>query len=366
MTNAPGHTLSQDAGAAFEAAFGTAPDLVSFAPGRVNLLGEHTDYNGGFVLPMTLGLGAAIAVGRGAAPGTLDIASANFDDPQTRQISETATGQWSDYILGSFKLVAADKVAEDGLKIMVTNDLPVGAGLSSSAAIEVGVLRACRDLFGSEADPVQVAKLARSVENDFVGMPCGIMDQFAVSVGTPFDALFLNTRTLEHRKVPLPGGHRLIVIHSGVAHKLTDDGYANRVKECNSAAALLGVEVLSDLGVNDLPKLQDLPETEAKRARHIITENQRVLDGVDALANDDATAFGQLMVASHASQRDDYAVSLPEIDVLVDAAMKTGAVGTRLTGGGFGGSIVVLATNETADSIADHIKTTFPRTRILT
>ena len=253
---------------------------------------------------------------------------------------------------GSDLATEGSNLVAEGSNLVAEGSTPVdaGAGATSAGTFLGGAL----------------AALARRVENEFVGMACGIMDQFAVSVGRPGDALFLNTRTLDHSQVPLPRGHRLIVIHSGVSHKLTEDGYATRVAECNSACRHLGIDVLSDLTSAELHKLDKLPDIEKRRARHILTENQRVLDGIDALNAGDVQLFGALMVGSHISQRDDFEVSVPEVDQLVDAAMDAGAIGARLTGGGFGGSIVVLAQNEDGDAIAAAVHTAFPRTTILT
>lgn len=357
--------LERQAARSFEARFGSLPDAVAFAPGRVNLLGEHTDYNGGFVLPMALALGTAVSLGRGGPPGTIRIASESFDTEETRDIDEAATGAWSDYILGSLRAAAAPLVAETGLRILVASDLPVGAGLSSSAAVEVCTLRAAGSLTGAQLDPVAVALRARSVENDFVGMPCGIMDQFAVSVGTPGAALFLDTRTLTHRRVPLPGGHRFLVIHSGVSHRLTDDGYSTRVAECNAACEALGVDMLSDLGPNDLERVASLRPPLNRRARHVVTENQRVLDAADALGAGQAGRFAELMIASHRSQRDDYDVSVPEVDALVEGVLAAGGEGARLTGGGFGGSIVVLVKEGRVQGLRETISADYPTARVL-
>jgi galactokinase len=365
MVTTTENDLKLRAARAFEAKFATAPDVVAFAPGRVNLLGEHTDYNGGFVLPMPLGLGIAIAVGLGEAPGTVRIVSDNFDGDDLRQIGESATGAWSDYVLGSFKAIAQREISETGVRALITGNLPVGAGLSSSAAVEVCTLRAAGTLFAEDADPIAVARMARAVENGFVGMPCGIMDQFAVSVGSPGEALFLDTRRLEHRPAPLPEGFKFAVIDSGVSHKLTDDGYATRVAECNAACAALGVELLSDLSLADLDRVARLDAPLDRRARHIVTENQRVLDGAAALTRGDAARFGELMIASHASQRDDYEVSVPEVDALVEGALARGALGARLTGGGFGGSIVALVADDRVDALCERLASAFPSSRLL-
>lgn len=352
--------------AAYQEHFGQAPEVTSSAPGRVNLLGEHTDYNGGYVLPIALrDLGVAIAMGRGPKPGVVEAYSDTFHASETRAITDGKEGRWSDYVLGCLKAVAADEVAETGIRIALITTLPMGAGLSSSAALEVASLRAVTELYGKEMSPVDIAIQARSVENDFVGMPCGIMDQFASSVGEPGAVLYLNTRTLEHEPAPAFDGHSFLILHSGVSHQLTEDGYATRVKECNAACEALGVELLSDLGISDLDKVDAIADPMNRRTRHVIMDNQRVLDGVAALKAGDVAGFGGLMLASHASQRDDYEITVPETDALVEAAMDAGAIGARQTGGGFGGSIVMLVSDEKAEKIGANLASAFPKTRVL-
>ncbi len=352
--------------AAYQAHFGLAPEVATSAPGRVNLLGEHTDYNGGFVLPMALrGLGVAIAMGRGPAPGVIEAYSDTFHDAETRNITDGKEGRWSDYVLGCLKAVAEADVAETGLRIALITTLPMGAGLSSSAALEVASLRAVTELYGKEMTPEEIAIQARAVENDFVGMPCGIMDQFASSVGEPGNALFLDTRTLDHSPAPSPAGASFLILHSGVSHQLTEDGYATRVAECNAACEALGIALLSDLGPDDLPRLDGIDDLLARRTRHVITDNQRVIDGLAALNAGDSEEFGRLMTSSHASQRDDYQITVPETDALVEAALDAGALGARQTGGGFGGSIVILAANDRVEAIGASLVDAFPKARVL-
>ncbi len=351
------------AGSVFETRFGSAPDAVAYAPGRVNLLGEHTDYNGGLVLPMPLALGTAVAVSYSDDAGRMQAASSAFDGIETRALNEKATGAWSDYVLGS--VLAAGFDTARGLQVAVDTDLPVGSGLSSSAAIEVGTMRAVLALMNKTMDAQDMAIKARGVENNFVGLPSGIMDQFCVAVGAPGAALFLDTRTLEYREADLPDGFNFVIVHSGVGHKLTDNGYATRVKECADACAALGVEMLSDLAEADLDRISALPAPLSGRARHIVTENARVKAGVNALAAGDSTRFGALMVESHASQRDDYNVSVPQIDKLVDGAIAAGALGARLTGGGFGGSIVALVESAKVTEWCDKVSAGFPDARVL-
>ena len=362
MTDA---SLIEDAQALFRDAFGADAAVATYAPGRVNLLGEHTDYNGGLVLPMPLSLGTAVAFGRGGAPGTLEAASASFKGTHTRGLKEAPADHWTDYVLGSLREVDGTGNGTAGLRIAVAANLPAGAGLSSSAALEVATIRAAAALLGQDLDPVDVAQRARRAENSYVGMPCGIMDQFAVSVGTPGNALFLDTRRLEHRAVPLPAEASIVIVHSGVAHKLTDDGYATRVAECNAACQALGVNMLSDLGPEDTDRINALAAPLDGRARHIVTENDRVQRAVQALADGKAGEFARLMVESHASQRDDYAVSVPEVDELVAGALELGAQGARLTGGGFGGSIVALVANDRVPSFCRDLPERFSQARVL-
>lgn len=326
----------------FEQAFRAEPEAVALAPARANLLGEHTDYNDGFVLPTTLGFTTTVAVGRGPNPGRIEAFSANFRETRTRSYGTPKQGDWLDYVAGCVDRLMARGVAVPGLRVAIDSNVPTGSGLSSSAALEVATLRAIRQLLRLDIDDAEIAKIGRAAENDYVGMPCGIMDQMASSLGEPGKALFIDTRTLERRLAPLPKTHDIVVLHSGVSHQLTDGGYAQRLDECRKAAKLLGVAWLRDLTPADLPRIEALPEPLNRRARHQLTENQRVLKALDALNDGDAQSFGELMTGSHVSQRDDYKVSVPAVDRLVDAALKHGAVGARLTGGGFGGCVVAL------------------------
>ncbi|PRX08786.1 UNVERIFIED_ORG: galactokinase [Martelella mediterranea] len=356
----------QLAAAAFENHFGRRPETTAFAPGRVNLLGEHTDYNGGFVLPMALEeLGVGIAVARGDAPGKVELFSSTFDAARTRTIDEDRAGDWSDYVLGCLKSACAEDVAAGGIRVALATTLPMGAGLSSSAALEVATLKAAAQLFGRKTDPVSVAVEAQAVENGFVGMPCGIMDQFASSVGTPGMALFLNTRTLEYAPAPSIPGYRFVIVGSGVSHQLTEDGYATRVAECRQACKLLEVAMLSDLEADALGGKPGLPELLHRRVRHIVTENQRVHDGLEALRAADAGVFGRLMLESHISQKDDYEITVAETDAIVETAIALGACGARQTGGGFGGSVLALVADGDLEAWADKLTATLPHTTMI-
>ncbi|TLP46232.1 galactokinase [Cohaesibacter sp. CAU 1516] len=358
-------SLIQSVSDAYEAQFGTKPAHVTTAPGRVNLLGEHTDYNGGYVLPMPLTLEVCIAIGPGDKPGFATLYSQSFDEICDIALKGSKSNHWSDFILGSFQLSEHKPDLNASYRLAIGSSLPMGAGISSSAALEVVSLRAIAAYLGVSVDPVAIAHTARKVENEFVGMPCGIMDQFASSVGAEAMALFLDARSMEYELAPLFPDHKIITLHSGVTHKLTDGSYEQRVKECASACAMLGINQLRDVGMEDLDRIEALGGVETRRARHIVTENQRVLDGVAALKAHDAATFGRLMVESHASQRNDYAITVAETDALVEAALAAGAKGARQTGGGFGGAIVALVADDQVDAWCEAMTRDHPETRIL-
>jgi galactokinase len=330
----------------FRSTFGRAPQLVASAPGRVNLIGEHTDYNGGFVLPMAIPQRTYVALAR---RGDTRVAAASRDLPRGAHVEtfelgrETRVNGWLDYVQGCTEALAADGHPLGGFDVAIVSSVPLGSGLSSSAALEVAVLRGLRELFGLALGDVRLAQLGQRAENDFVGAPVGLMDQMAASLADERTALFLDTRSVQYETVPLPPGAGLVVINSGVAHNHASGDYRTRRAECERAAGLLGVALLRELGTDDLDRVRDLPEPLNRRARHVITENQRVLDAIAAMRNADLPRLGRLFHDSHVSQRDDYEVSVPEIDLLVSLAMDDPRVfGARLTGGGFGGSIVAL------------------------
>ena len=324
--------------------FGRAPVVRSDAPGRVNLIGEHTDYSGGFVLPVAIPQRTRVE----AAPrddAAVRVWSAQFSEGQVVEYvlgRETRDGTWADYVKGMTRVLAAYG-ALGGFDAWISSEVPVGSGLSSSAALEIAVGRTLRQMFGLTIDDVALAVAARKAENEFVGAPVGIMDQMAASLADTEAALFLDTRSLAHERVTLPPTCALIVIDSGVPHRHAGGEYATRRRECAAAAAALGVRELRDVTAGRLVEVAQLPAPLDRRARHVVTENQRVLDTVEALRAGDAAAVGRLFQASHASMRDDFEVSIPAIDALVALASAAPDVyGARLTGGGFGGSIVAL------------------------
>jgi galactokinase len=343
----------------FRRTFGREPDAIASAPGRVNLIGEHTDYNGGFVLPMAIPQRTWVAVAR--RPGTTARASSgNLGDGnriREFEVGGERPGQgWLDYVQGCTQAMAGHGAAPGAFELSVVSDVPLGSGLSSSAALEVAVMRALRDLFGLSIDDVTLARLGQRAENDFVGAPVGVMDQMAASLADAHTALFLDTRTLTYEQVPLPAGGALIVINSGVAHNHASGDYRTRRAECERAAAALGVPQLRDLTTADLDRVMTLPDPENRRARHVVTEDQRVLDAVAAMKDGVLERLGGLFYESHASQRDDFQVSVPEIDLLVELTADDPHVyGARLTGGGFGGSVVLLVREQDATSVAARV-----------
>lgn len=318
------------------------------APGRVNLIGEHTDYNGGFVLPVALPQRTRVEL-RPRRDRRVRVSSAQYGAAGGNMVtyelgSEQRDNTWADYVRGVTH-VLADVAVIAGFDAHIDSDVPAGAGLASSAALEVALLRALRAAFDVKLDDIAVATLARRAENEFVGAPVGIMDQMAASLASTDTALFLDTRSLEWAYVPLPASAAVIVIDSGLSHRNAGGGYGQRRAECTDAAARLGVSELRDVAIEDLERAcATLPSPLDRRVRHVVTENQRVLDTVAALTRGDVRETGRLFVESHASMRDNFEVSLRQIDEMVTIAMAVeGIHGARLTGGGFGGSIVALA-----------------------
>jgi galactokinase len=345
--------------ASFQELFGHPPETVSHAPGRVNLIGEHTDYNGGFVLPMAIPQQTHVELRR--RPDQL-VRAFSANTSRDGRVLEYMLGQeragksWLDYVQGVTQVLRAAGHTLSGFELRISSEVPLGSGLSSSAAMDVSLLRALRQAFSLPLDDVQLALLGQRVEVDFVGAPVGVMDPMAASIASQGVALFLDTRQMRFEQVPLPPGLDLIVINSGVAHNHAAGDYRVRRAECERAASLLGVPQLRDLSEADLPRAEKLPEPLGRRVRHVVTENARVLATVEALRRAELPRLGALFYASHESQRVDYEVSVPEIDLLVQLAREEAEVyGARLTGGGFGGSVVMMARAGTGTAVAGHI-----------
>ena len=330
----------------FETLYGRPAAIAAEAHGRVNLIGEHTDYNGGFVLPTLVPHKTVVELAR-REDDRVRVWSAGFSDAdgplEYRRGGETPGRGWLDYVQGVTWVLARLGHAIGGADLRVTSTVPAGAGLASSAALEVAVLRAWRAACGLSIDDVALALAGQRVEREFVGAPVGIMDQLVASCGRPGEALCIDTRTLATEAVPLPPAAALVVIDSGQRHGHAGGEYRTRREECERAAAALGVPLLCDVPPGE-PRLGALPPPLDRRARHVVTESARVGETVRALRAGDLARAGALFAASHASMRDDFEVSTPEVDALVAAATADPDVfGARLTGGGFGGAIVALA-----------------------
>jgi len=327
------------------------------APGRVNLIGEHTDYNDGFVFPFAIGARTVVALGtrddrRIRVVSTFDevpveVALDDLDALFPERRDEIV--EWARYPLGvAWALLStADAAASvTGVDLAIASDVPVGAGLSSSAAIEGATASALNDVWGLGRSRVELAQAGRRAENEAVGAPTGIMDQMASMLGRADAGIFLDCRTLDAEVVELgfdTAGLDVLVIDTRVSHAHATGGYGERRASCEQGAAIMGVAALRDVTVADLPRAQELMDDVAfRRVRHIVTENQRVQDAVRTLREEGPRAIGGLLDASHASMRDDFEISTPELDLTVDVAREAGAVGARMTGGGFGGSAIAL------------------------
>ena len=361
--------------AAFLERVGRPPEGVWRAPGRVNLIGEHTDYNDGFVLPVAIDRSVLVAGGRRDDGVLRTWSTRGRSGPIARALSDVGPGVssgWSAYVEGVAWVLREQGLPVTGADLVVDADLPAGAGLSSSAALEGAVALALTELAGrpsgSEADRVALALAGQRAETEVVGMPCGIMDQMAVLLGRAGHALFLDTRTRETELVPFdPAGRGLVllVIDTRVKHALVGSPYAERRRACERAVAALGVPALRDVTLDDVEAARaagTLDEVTFRRARHVVTENARVLDVVAVLRAGRIDAIGPDLAGSHRSLRDDYEVSCAELDVAVESAVGAGALAARMTGGGFGGSALALVpadlsdgvTAAVADAFADH------------
>lgn len=332
----------------FAAQLGGSPDLIVHAPGRVNLIGEHTDYNDGFVLPCALDFGTVV-LARRRQDRSVNVVAPDVDEttdefsldaPFVRNTREP----WKNYVRGVVRaLVERGFSLAQGVDLVVAGDVPRGSGLSSSASLEVAVVETFRSLYALEGLSLNdIAKIAQRVENDFAGVKCGIMDQLISARGEAGHALLIDCRTLDVRNVKISDDLAIIVIDSGVKRGLVDSQYNARREQCSAAARFFGVPALRDVSLEQLnAQGGGLDETIFRRARHIVTENQRAILFADALEAHDMSAVSQLMTQSHASMRDDFEITVPKVDRLVEilaAAIRGG--GARMTGGGFGGCVV--------------------------
>ncbi len=363
---APAPRPARDLAARFTQEYGSVPAGIWQAPGRVNLIGEHTDYNEGFVLPFAIDRTARVAVGvRGDS--TVRLLSTYGDQGVvTTRIESLDPGSakgWTKYPLGVMWALRRRGIDVPGIDLLLDSDVPLGAGLSSSHAIECAVITALNDLTGAGLEAQDMVLATQQAENDFVGAPTGIMDQSASLRGARGHAVFLDCRDQNATLVPFetePAGLVLLVIDTKVSHSHADGGYASRRASCELGAEVLGVKALRDVQVGDLKEASGLlDDVTFRRVRHVVTENDRVLQTVDLLADRGPAAIGHLLDASHASMRDDFEISCPELDLAVDTSRAAGAIGARMTGGGFGGAAIALTHAASEHEVRDAVVRAF-------
>jgi galactokinase len=340
------------------------------APARVNLIGEHTDYTGGLVMPMAIGF-HTVAVVSPREDGRAVFYSANYEEEASLEIApmgQAPRGHWSDYPAGVLWSLAQEGITVGGFNMSLKGDVPLGAGLSSSASVEVATAMALLDHAGAELPLEKIATVCRRAENEYVGAQTGIMDQFVVAGGVEHRAMMLDCRSLGFELLPLPGEIRVVICNSMVKHEHSEGEYGDRRGEVESGQAVLqkerkGIESLRDATLEDLDACRDkMPAASFARCRHIITENGRVLRAREALLQGDMEQFGRLMVEAHASMRDDFAASCEEVDELVEIAMRqAGCLGARITGGGFGGCTVNVVSVEKAEPFVAAVREEYRR-----
>ncbi len=352
--------LIQNVKTSFEQVLGYAPSHIIQAPGRVNLIGEHTDYNDGFVLPCAINYQTVVAAAK-REDNLVRVVSVDYDNAVdefdiTQDIAFLESKMWANYIRGVVKCLLARGYQFGGADISVSGNVPQGAGLSSSAALEVVIGQTFKVLFNLEIRQAEIALNGQQAENEFVGCNCGIMDQMISAEGRENHAMLLDCRSLETEAVSMPEDMAVVIINSNKKRGLVDSEYNTRREQCEEAARIFGVKALRDVSIEQFnDKVSQLDETVAKRARHIITENERTTEAAQALRANDMQRMGELMAASHASMRDDFEITVKEIDTLVDIvkAVIGDQGGVRMTGGGFGGCIVALV----PPTLVDEVKT---------
>ena len=340
----------ESAAAAFEARYGYAPTGVWSAPGRVNLIGEHTDYNLGFVLPFAINRRtyAAISLRQDQTVRVMSSFSDEQHQIELADISKNVANDWAAYPFGvAWALAKLGQTAGVGFDAYFESDVPVGSGLSSSAAIECSISLALNELWQTNLSRPELARVGQLAENEIVGAPTGIMDQSASLLGERDHAVFLDCKSLEAQSIELgfdDEGLELLIIDTRVTHRLNDGGYATRRAACELGASQMGAASLREVSVDQLGKAKEImDDVTFRRVRHIVTENERVLETVERLRTEGPKSIGALLNASHVSMRDDFEISIDELDTAVDVAVRHGAVGARMTGGGFGGAAIALA-----------------------
>lgn len=346
-------TLETQVTQEFEKRFGEAPQVIVRAPGRVNLIGEHTDYNDGFVLPMAIDRATWIAL-RPRDNTTVSLYSMNMDEAITFDVTDLSRGKdsFQDYIEGVAWGLQSRGIHLRGFDGVMIGDIPIGAGLSSSASLELVVARAFSEIVPFEWDAVEMAKLAQIVENQWVGMNSGIMDQLISAVGRRQYAVMIDCRSLETYPAAIPEGTRIVVLDTGTRRELVEGAYNERRRQCEEAARFFGVPALRDVSIEEFQqRAHELDQVMRKRARHVITENDRTQRAYDAMQQDDVETLGQLMNDSHDSLRDDFEVSSDALNTIVSIAQQQpGCYGARMTGAGFGGCAVALIDADAAET----------------
>ena len=352
--------------AGFHAAFGDASELIAAAPGRVNLIGEHTDYNDGFVLPMGIGVGTLVAARR-RTDGVLRVAALDLGEATEFSLSSPVphapAGDWSNYVRGVAAALAESGLALAGADLAIAGNVPQGAGLSSSASLEVATGLALAALAGAPGiDRTALALAGQSAEHHYAGCQCGIMDQLVSARGEDGNAVLIDCRDLSARSVPMDAELAVLIVHSGIRRGLVDGEYNLRRQQCEAAAAAMQVPALRDADPAALVAARAAMDPVAyRRARHVITENARTLAAADALTDGDLASLGRLMSASHASMRDDFEITTPEIDRLAAqmAQFLGNRGGARMTGGGFGGAVIAIARRSDIDALRDEVARTY-------
>ncbi|WP_145556634.1 galactokinase [Yersinia canariae] len=360
-------SLKQHTQAIFRQQFSHEPDITIKAPGRVNLIGEHTDYNDGFVLPCAIDYETVISCGK-RDDRQIRVIAADYENQQDifsldEPIVPHSQYRWADYVRGVVKHLQLRHADFGGADLVISGNVPQGAGLSSSASLEVAVGQALQSLYQLPLSGVELALNGQEAENQFVGCNCGIMDQLISALGKQDNALLIDCRTLETRAVPMPENVAVVIINSNVKRGLVDSEYNTRRQQCETAARFFGVKALRDVDPNLFFSIQDeLDPVVAKRARHVITENERTLAAAKALAAGDLRLMGQLMHESHISMRDDFEITVPPIDSLVDIVKSVIGEqgGVRMTGGGFGGCIVALMPNSLVERVRAAVAQEYP------
>ncbi len=362
------HPLSVRLEGQFKQCFGRSPDFSVSAPGRVNLIGEHTDYNQGFVLPAAINYRTWVAAS--AVPGRqlsviawdMDQQSVVLDLDQPMVFDQDRP--WANYLRGVVQQLRNRGYQLAGGQLLVAGDVPAGAGLSSSAALEIALIRALTRLSGETPSPQEAALMGQAAENEFVGCNCGIMDQLISACGQDSSALLIDCRDLTFRSVAIPEDWELLIVHSGVQRGLVESQYNARRQQCEAAAAFFGLESLRDLALDQLLAVEPRMDPLAfRRARHVLTENARTLAAADALERADMVALSRIMAESHISMRDDFDITVPAIDRLVEiiAGAGQGEVGVRMTGGGFGGCVLALGPRRIMPALADAVGAFYQR-----